>query len=135
MGLAALVGEQAELRHEAGDAAHELQHTAVAVAAGAQDGVGVDHGGRLRPREHLALLGLVAHLVEVAGAGVVLVAEDAELAQLLLIARLLLIHELAEHQVLQRVRGDVLVERERGGSAVNFCSENAPASISWSYRS
>ena len=115
VGAAPVVGQKAEVRHAARDRAHELDHAGVAVAARAEHAVGVHHGGRLRPREHLALLGLVAHLVEVAGAGIVLVAEDAESAQLLLIARLLLIHELAEHQILQRVRGDVLVERERVG--------------------
>ena len=115
VGAASVIGQKAEVRHAARDGAHELDHAGVAVAARAEHAVGVDHGGRFRPREHLALLGLVAHLVEVAGAGVVLIAEDAEPAQLLLIARLLLVHEFAEHQILQRIRGDVLVERERVG--------------------
>ena len=62
-GLAALIGEQAEVGDEAGDRAHDIHDAGVAVAPGTQDGVGIDHGGALRPAQDLALLGLVAHLV------------------------------------------------------------------------
>ena len=110
MGLAALVGEEAELRHEAGDAAHELQHTAVAVAAGAQDGVGVDHGGGLRPAEDIALFWGVAHLIQIAGTGIGVIGGDAQLFQLLLIPVLLGVHDLAEDDVLQQTGGDVLIQ-------------------------
>ena len=99
------------LRHEAGDAAHQLQHAAVAVAAGTQHAVGVHHGGGFRPAEDIALSGLVAHLLQIAGAGVAVVGGDAQLAELLLVARLLGVHDLAEHDVLQQAGGHVFVQR------------------------
>lgn len=109
-GLAALVGEQAKLRHEARDVAHQLQHAGVAVAPGAQDGVCVDHGGGFRPGEDIALLGDIAHLVQVAGAGVIVVVGDAELAHLLLIALLLGVHDLFEYQIVQQGRRDLGIQ-------------------------
>ena len=118
-GLAARVGQQAELRHEARDAAHQLQNTGVAVAPCAQHGIGVYHGGGFRPSQHVALFGDVAHLVHIAGAGIGVVADDAQLAQLFLIPLLLRIHDLLEHHVLQKAGGDVFIQRAGiGGEAL-----------------
>ena len=50
----------------------------------AEDGVCVHDGGGLGPAEDIALLGLVAHLIDIAGAGVRIVIGDAELLELLL---------------------------------------------------
>jgi len=104
-GLAAFVGQQAELGHEACHRAHELDDAGVAVAPCAEHGVCVHHGGGLRPAQHLALLRLISPLVEIAGAGVVLVLGDAELLELLLVLFLMGVHDLLEHDVLQQARG------------------------------
>ena len=118
-GLAARVGQQAELRHKASDAAHQLQNAGVAVAPRAQHGIGVHHGGGFRPGQHIVLPGHVAHLVHIAGAGIGVVADDAQLAQLLLIPLLLGIHDLLEHHVLQKAGGDIFVQRAGiGGKAL-----------------
>ncbi len=110
-GLAALVGQQAELRHEAGDRAHQLDNARVAVAARAEHRVGVHDGRALGPGEHVALFGLVADLVEIAGAGVAVVGGDAQAAQLLLIGLLVGVHDLFEHEVLRQGGGDPGIER------------------------
>ena len=111
VGLAALVGEQAEFRHEAGNGAHQLQYAGVAVAAGPQHGVGINHGGGLGPGEHIPFAGLVAHLVHIAGAAVGVVVHYAQLAQLLLIALLLGVHYLVENYILQEGAGHIFVQR------------------------
>ena len=118
-GLAARVGQQAELRHKARNAAHQLQNPGVAVAPGAQHGVGVHYGGGFRPGQHVTLLGDVAHLVHIAGAGIGVVADNAQLLELLFVPRLLGIHDLLEHHVLQKAGGDVFVQRAGiGGEAL-----------------
>ena len=47
--LTALIGKQAEVRHETSDRAHDVHDAGIAVAPGAQDGVGVNHRGGLCP--------------------------------------------------------------------------------------
>ena len=84
-------------------------------AARAEDAVRVHDGGALRPGEDFALGGLVAYLVEVAGAGVCVGGHYAELLELLFIAALLGVHEVLEDQVLQEAAGDVLVEGQGVG--------------------
>ena len=108
-GLAALIGQQTKLRHKAGDGAHQLQNAGIAVAAGAQDGVGVHHGGGFRPAEHLALGRLVAHLIHITGAAVSIVIQDAQLLHLLLKALLLGVHDLVEHKLLQERAGNLVI--------------------------
>ena len=112
-GLAALVRQQAEVRHIADHRSHHVDDAGVAVAARAEHAVGVNNGGGLRPGEDLALFGNVADFVKVAGAGEVLFVLHAHAAELLFVARLELIHELLEHKILQHVRGDVRIERKR----------------------
>ena len=109
---AAIVREQAEIWHAAGDGTHQLQNAGVAVAARAEHAVGIHDGGRLRPREHLAHLRLVSDLVQIAGAGKAVLVEQAHLVQLLFIARLLLVHELIEYKILQGVGWDVRIQRQ-----------------------
>ena len=109
---APVVRQQPEVGHAAGDGAHELQHAGVAVAARAEHAVGIDDGGGLSPGEHLAHLRLVAHLVEVAGAGKGVAPEHAEFVELGLIALLLGVHDALEDEVLEEVRGHLGVERQ-----------------------
>ena len=109
-GLAALVGEQAEIRHEAGDGAHQVHNAGVAVAPGAQHGVGVDHRRALGPAEHLALGGAVALFIQVAGAAEGVLVLQAQGLQLALVEVLLAVHELLKDQVLQEVRGHTRVQ-------------------------
>ena len=102
-GLAALVRQQAEVRHIAEHRSHHVDDAGVAVAARAEHAVGVNNGGGLRPGEDLALFGNVADFVKVAGAGEVLLVLHAHAAELLFVARLELIHELLEHEILQKI--------------------------------
>ena len=101
-GLAALVGQQAELGHKARHRAHELDDAGVAVAPCAEHGVCVHDGGGLGPAQNVALFGLVSHLVEIAGAGVILVLGDAELLELPLVFFLVGVHDFFEYDALQQ---------------------------------
>ena len=112
-GLAPLVGQQTEFRHEASDGAHQLDHAGVAVAARAEDRVCVHDGGAFRPAEHVALLGLVPHLINIAGAGIGVLIRNAELAELLLKAILLGVHYFLEHDVLKKACRHILIQRAR----------------------
>ena len=58
-------------------------------------------------------MGLVADLVEVAGAGVGVRGEMPELLKLLFVPVLLEVHELLEHQVLYQIAWHILVQRQR----------------------
>ena len=109
--LALLVKEQTELGHKARYGAHELYHAGVSVAAGAEHGVCVHDRRRLRPREDIALVGLVADLIEIAGAGVVIVTGDAKLHELLFVIVLHGVHEFLEHKILNEAAGHVLIQR------------------------
>jgi hypothetical protein len=83
----------------AGDGAHDVHDAGVPVAPGAQNGVGIDHGGGFRPAQHIALLGLIAHLVQIAGAGESVLVHQAQLLQLLLVGSLLGVHEHVENDI------------------------------------
>ena len=108
---ASFVGQQTEIRHKADDGAHDVHNAGIAVAARAEHGVGVHDGGGFRPREHLALFGLVANLGHIAGAGECVLTEQPEFFQLALIESLLVVHKFLEHKLLQRVCRDIGVER------------------------
>ena len=43
VGLSAFIGEQTEFRDKARDAAHQFENAGIAVAACAEDGIGIDH--------------------------------------------------------------------------------------------
>ena len=101
----------------------QIQHTAVAVAPRAQHGIGVDHRGRLRPREHITLLRDIARLGEIAGAGEGVSVAQTDLGELRLVIRLTGVHDLAEHQLVERIALDVVVvdgTRIDGEAALRF---------------
>ena len=56
-------------------------------------------------------MGLVAHLVEIAGAGVIVVIGNSELHELFLVIVLIGVHELLENEVLDKIAGHILIQR------------------------
>ena len=106
VGLSAVVRQKAELRDAARDGAEHLDHAGVPVAACAEHGVGIYHGGALGPAQNVAALGRVAHLREIAGAGIGVVRQDAEALHLLFVSLLLAVHDVKD-DLLQKIRRDV----------------------------
>ena len=68
-GFPALVRQKAKIGHKARNGTHDIHDAGVAVAAGTQHGVGIDHRGGLRPAQDIPFPGLVAHLIQIAGTG------------------------------------------------------------------
>ena len=110
-GLPPFVGEQAKVRNKARNGAHDVHDTGVAVAPGTQHGVGVHHGGGFCPAENVSHLGCVAHLIHIAGAGEGVLVHQTQLLQLLFIGLLPGVHEIVEHKVLQKIGGDIFIQR------------------------
>ena len=109
-GLSSLVGQQAKIGHKARDGAHDVHDARIAVAPGAKDGVGVDHSRGLRPAQNLAFFGLVAHLVQIAGAGKGILIHQSQFLQLALVERLLGIHKLIKNQLHDWVRWHIRIQ-------------------------
>ena len=109
--LTAFVGEQTEMRDTAGNGTHDVHNAGVAVAPGTQNGVGIYHSRGFRPAEDLALLGLIAYLIQVAGAGKGILIQQTQIGQLLFIICLLGVHEILKNEILQEVGGNILVQR------------------------
>ncbi len=112
-GLSALVSQETEFRHAAGNGTEELYDTGVPVASRAEHRIGIDDRRALRPAEDISLFGLVADLVEVAGAGRRIVVHPADLPKLFLIGVLFIVHEFSENKVLKRADRNIRVERLR----------------------
>ena len=110
-GLAAFVGQQAEVGHIAHHRAHNVHDAAVAVATGTQHRVGIHHGRGLCPAEHIALLGHIAHLIQIAGTGEGVFVHQTQLFQLFFVKILLGVHEFVEHKVHDEVGRHIFVHR------------------------
>ena len=132
---AAIVSEQAKLRHKPGDGAHKLDDTRVAVAPGPQHAVGINHGGGLRPREDLPPLGHISRLRQIAGAGVCVFVHEAQAPQLVLVVLLLAVHKF-EYDILQKRRGNVPIQRPgiRGEGLLAHCPRRQQLIIEVVYR-
>ena len=111
-GAARAVFYEARQRHLAGDVAQKVHDGAVAVGARAQDGVGVDDGGGLRPGEDGTPPGRVADLLEKRPAGEGVGVAQAQPEQQALIPRLLRVHAVEDGD-LPPVEGPVLVVERR----------------------